>query len=156
MIKISIIGLIAIIGVLTGCATQTRIWKNSQLVTPSKNTYSMGEFEDANLGKDRYAFPGATRVVSGALETALLQSGYKIVGLGEGNAIITGTVTAYYQGEFIGRYTTVGFECKATNSKTGEILWKASRSKTTQWVYNYDPFKLSSEVAKDLVQDLSR
>jgi len=60
------------------------------------------------------------------------------------DAIVTGTVIAYYRGRFVGRYTTVGFEVKATDSNTGEVLWKASHSRTTRWDYDYDRLEMTT------------
>lgn len=151
------VGLIAAVGVLVGCATaqNVQVWTDPQIGSLSDIAYSIEPFEDVNAKEDKENFPEAAKAVSGHFETALLQAGYRIVSKGKEDAIVTGTVMAYYRGRFVGRYTTVGFDVKATDSRTGEVLWKASHSITTSFEYNYDPAVLAARVARELVQKLS-
>ena len=151
------VGLIVAVGLLAGCATvqNAQVWTSPQIGSRSDIAYSIDPFEDANAKKDKENFPHAAKVVSEAFETAFLQSGYRVVSKGKEDAYVTGTLKAHYRGSFTGRYTTVGFDVKATDSKRGETLWKASHSITTGWDYDYDPAVLAGKVARELVQKLN-
>jgi hypothetical protein len=127
------------------------------------------------------------KIVGEAFETEFLNTGYQLVersriqsvvselkfsmtGLTEEqgiqigkmlnvDAVIFGTVTAFYRG--VGdEQTTVGFSVKAVHVTNGLILWKASHTKRPGWTSRQlgqtggDPVAYASDVAKEIVQEL--
>lgn len=95
------------------------------------------------------------------------QSSLGIQGITEGQAIeagkeggadivLMGVVTTFYRGVFLAgdNYTTVGFSVKAIDVKTGEIAWKASISRQTQWDFDYDPSMYAQDLARELAKEL--
>lgn len=140
-----------------GCVTpqKTAVWVSPEAKSGSSLPHAILPFADANAKPDKEKFPEAAKVVQEAFETAFLESGHKVVAPGNEEVSVQGTVTCYYRGAFMGRYTTVGFEVKAVAAKSGVVLWKASYTKRTQWDYKYEPAMLAREVAAELVKELT-
>ncbi len=150
--------IIPLIGMLAGCTTiQTaQTWSNPRTTERSGYSYQIGTFTNANSKEDQENFPDAETIIKKSLETELLQAGFRILETDETSAIITGVITDYYRGRLMGRYTTVGFDVKATDRNTGEILWKGSHTLTTQWHYDYPPTLLANKVSQELVYLIRR
>ena len=150
------VSLIATVVFLAGCGRvqNVQVGRSPGFDSRSDIAYWIEPFEDNNSYEDKVKFTEAAKTVSGAFETAFLAAGYRIVSKGKEDATVTGTVFAYHRGTFGGPPSTVGFEVKATDSKSGEVLWKASHSISTYSQYNYDPALLAGDVAKELVQRL--
>jgi len=150
--------LVAIAGALTGCATQdseVALSKPPKNTVDDRNTYSIAVFQDANRELYKKDYPDAAVVVRSAIESAFVKYGKHLV-KDKGDIEITGIVTTYHRGEFWAGYergyTTVGISLKATDSKSGRVLWTASVMKRTQLIYDYDPAKFSQEVADAFVK----
>jgi len=126
----------------------------SRLASLSGVKYAIKPFLDLNAPKYKEKYPDAARYVEAALETALVNAGQTVVAEGSEDAFITGSVRAFYRGTWGGVYTTVGFDAKAVGSRTGEVLWKGSHSKTTRFWYKYDPTVYVNEVAKEFVEEI--
>ena len=167
-----------------GCAgSKTAImWTSADLNVYKPNVYVILPFENWNLSKYKAKYPEAAEILREAFETAFLETGHRVVernrleeiiselrfsmfGLTEEqgitigkmlnvDAVIFGTVKSFYRGSLLGDYTTVGFSVKAVHVGSGVILWKGSHTKTTKWIYDYDPRSYASEVAKEIVQEL--
>lgn len=148
--------IILMLGMTTSCMTiqDVQTWKNPQADLSQRISYKFGEFKNTNSKHDLEEYPEAKQIMQEALETALLRSGFQIITEGEADAIISGTVREYYRGSFGDRYTTVGFDIKATDVGSGEMMWKASHSITTKWDYKYSPSLLANRVAQELAASL--
>lgn len=141
---------------IAGCAAQKATVSFSPKAPRRPDlTYAVLPFIDGNAGKDRENYPRAALVVASAFETALMRAGHAIVSAGKEDVSVTGTVTAFYRGRFMGRYTTVGFDVKATDTKSGTVLWTGSHARTTRWDYKYDPSMLVKRVARELAEKLA-
>ncbi len=142
--------------VAAGCATQkATVWFSPEVSGLSELTYAILPFTDGNYAKHRLDYPQAAAVVASAFESSFLQTGQRVVSMGNEDVTLSGTVTAFYRGSFGGAYTTVGFDVKAVYKKKGAVLWKASHAKTTKYYYKYDPNLLAKEVAEELVEQLA-
>jgi hypothetical protein len=142
---------------IAGCKTidHVQVWENPTVKIDPSKTFRIEAFENISPQKDQDNFPEAGQIVAMAMESALLNAGYRIMDSNATHCFITGTVEEYFQGRFGGKNTTVGFSVKATDAESGEILWKASHSITTEWEYNYAPSLLAKRVAGELVDSLS-
>ncbi len=148
--------LIAVTVICAGCAS-AQVWMSPLISAPARMSYSIEMFEDANDRKDNAIFPDAAEIVTNAFETSLLTHGYRVIKEGEADAIISGKVLSYHRGRLFGPgpNTTVGFEVNARDAETGEMLWKASHSITTEFDITYDPKLLADTVSNELVKKLS-
>lgn len=139
---------------ISGCTTPSiALSSGAPKAEGVEATYSIPAFQNANSEHDKAAYPNATTVARAAIESAFVKCG-KHVTEDNGNIEITGVVTAFYPGNFWRRYTTVGISLKATDKKSGSILWTASLTKHAPFYYDYDydPGKWAPEVADQLVK----
>ncbi len=141
---------------IAGCKTidDVQVWESAHARVDSTKTFRIGNFDNISPKKYQDKYPEAAQTVSTAVESALLSAGYRVVESYSAECVITGTVGEYFQGGFGGKNTTVGFNVKATDVESGEILWKTSHSITTKWEYNYSPPLLAKRVANELVEAL--
>jgi hypothetical protein len=118
-----------------------------------QSTYSIPAFQDGINERDKAAYPNATTVARAAIESAFVKCGKHVV-QDNGDIEITGVVTAFNRGDFWKRFTTVGIDLKATDKKTGSVLWTASLTKRPplHYDYDYDPARWTPEVADQLVK----
>ncbi len=150
-----IVGVATGLLLVTGCASPKPTVSFATSATQLTNaTYAIGPFVDGNAEKDRATYPNAAAVVAAAFEDALMESGRQTVGLGEEDITVSGVVTAYWQGKFWGRDSTVGFNVRAVEKKTGIVLWTASHSRTPRWEYDLPPGLLAREVACEIVKQI--
>jgi hypothetical protein len=114
---ISLLLFAAITAAISGCVTQNLQTPSVALGTrePTDNlTYSVAPFLDANSEINKQTYPDATNVVHAAVESALIKYGKNVV-QDNGDIELTGIVTAYYQGKFLGPFTIVGIDLEVAS-----------------------------------------
>lgn len=139
--------------IFSSCTTPAPSVTRVAKIETDQTTYSIAAFQDANSAKDKKDYPDAATIVQAAVESALFHQGKHIIKNG-GDIEINGIVTAYYQGTFGGRYTTVGIDLNATDTKSGKLVWNTSLIKSTKYYFKYEPSIWAQEIANELVKEV--